>query len=164
MSILRRLGRMLGGNMAGPATPAAGVGSTTAATDATPAGFDYSDERIPASAKASIERILASIAAVDKAMDREAIPSFSRVDTQQMRDVHLPKLVQSYIDIPADHRGEIFRKTGKSASFLLGQSLATMQSRVDDILRNLAQNDIDAFTNNTRFIGQRYSDDDNPFN
>jgi hypothetical protein len=160
---LRRLGRMLAGDGSG-ATPAAVPGAAAPATEAKPSGFNYSDERIPASAKASIDRILASIVAVDKAMDREAIPSFSRVDTQQMRDVHLPKLVQSYIDIPADHRSEIFRKTGKSASFLLGQSLATMQARVDEILRNLAQNDIDAFTNNTQFIGQRYADDDNPFN
>lgn len=164
MSILRRLGRMLGGEGDGRTTTATGPAAASPAPEAKPAGFDYSDERIPANAKASIERILASIVAVDKAMDREAIPSFSRVDTQQMRDVHLPKLVQSYIDIPADHRGEIFRKTGKSASFLLNQSLATMQARVDEILRNLAQNDIDAFTNNTQFIGQRYSDDDNPFN
>jgi hypothetical protein len=164
MSILRRLGRMLGGDTTSQISPSAGSGGATPTADSKPAGFDYGDERIPASAKSSIERILSSIVAVEKAMDREAIPSFSRVDVQQMRDVHLPKLVQSYIDIPADHRGEIFRKTGKSASFLLGQSLATMQARVDEILRNLAQNDIDAFTNNTQFIGQRYSDDDNPFN
>lgn len=97
-------------------------------------------------------------------MERVAIPSFSRVDIDQMRDVHLPKLVQSYIDIPAEHRAEIFRKTGQSASFLLEQSLNTMQARVDEILRNLAQHDLDAFTNNTAFIGQRYADDDNPFN
>lgn len=162
MGFLERLGRMLGGDTRPPVPPSSGAGSETTAPR--PPAFDYGDERIPTSAKASIARILESIEAVDKAMDREAIPSFSRVDTNQMRDVHLPKLVQSYIDIPPDHRGEIFRKTGKSASFLLGQSLATMQTRVDEILRNLAQHDIDAFTNNTQFIGQRYSDDDNPFN
>ncbi len=94
---------------------------------------------------------------------REQVPSFSQVDTGLMRDVHLPKLIQSYIDIPVNHRGEIFRKTGKSASFLLGASLDRMQERVDEILRSLAQHDIDAFTNNTKFISERYSDDDNPF-
>ncbi len=158
MSLLGRLGRLLGGDTAPPVPPA-----PAAKPPAAPA-FDYSDDRIPDSAKASIARILASIIDVEKAMDREAIPSFSRVDTDQMRDVHLPKLVQSYIDIPAGHRAEIFRKTGKSASTLLGESLATMQARVDEILRNLAQHDLDAFTNNTAFIGQRYADDDNPFN
>jgi hypothetical protein len=158
MSLLARLGRLLGGDASPPAQPA-----PVAPPPAAP-GFDYGDDRIPDSAKASIARILASIVEVETAMEREALPSFSRVDTNQMRDVHLPKLVQSYIDIPPAHRAEIFRKTGKSASTLLGESLATMQARVDEMLRNLAQHDIDAFTNNTRFIGQRYSDDDNPFN
>ena len=160
MSLLGRLGRLLAGDTRPAAPPAPVPGPTPTAAPS----FDYGDDRIPDSAQASIAHILASIVEVEKAMDREAIPSFSRVDTDQMRDVHLPKLVQSYIDIPAGHRAEIFRKTGKSASFLLGQSLDTMQTRVDEILRNLAQHDLDAFTNNTAFIGQRYADDDNPFN
>ncbi len=158
MSLLGRIGRLLNGDAAQPLSPPAPSPKPPAAPT-----FDYSDDRIPDSAKASIARILASIIDVEKAMEREAVPSFSRVDTDQMRDIHLPKLVQSYIDIPAGHRAEIFRKTGKSASFLLGQSLDTMQARVDEILRNLAQHDLDAFTNNTQFIGQRYADDDNPF-
>lgn len=81
---------------------------------------------------------------------------------EQMRDLHLPKLIKSYVDIPAEHRSEIFRTTGKSASFILNESLDKMQAKVDEILRNLAQKDLDAFSNNIKFIGQRYSDDD-PF-
>ncbi len=158
MSLLGRLGRFLNGGVAASPSPPVPAPTPPAAPP-----FDYSDDRIPESAKAKITRILASIIDVETAMERESVPSFSRVDTNQMRDVHLPKLVQSYIDIPAVHRGEIFRKTGKSASFLLGQSLDTMQTRIDEILRNLAQHDLDAFTNNTKFIGQRYADDDNPF-
>jgi hypothetical protein len=159
LSLLGRLGRFLGGDAVPPPPSPAPAAKPPAAP-----AFDYSDDRIPDSAKAKIARILASIIEVETAMERESLPSFSRVDTDQMRDVHLPKLVQSYIDIPAAHRSEIFRKTGKSASFLLGQSLDTMQTRIDDMLRNLAQHDLDAFTNNTKFIGQRYADDDNPFN
>lgn len=155
MGIFDRLGRIFGSEPARP--PAAAPAAPP------PPTFDYADERIPDSARASIARILESIAAAEKAMDREAIPSFNRVDTDQMRDIHLPKLVQSYIDIPADHRGEIFRKTGKSASFLLNQSLATMQAKIDTILKGLAQQDIDTFTNNTQFIGERYSGDEDPF-
>lgn len=155
MSMLRRLGRLLGGG----ATEPAGTPQPAPA----PPPFDYSDERIPQTAQAKIAAILASIEAVEKAMEREQVPSFSQVDARQMRETHLPKLVQSYIDVPAAHRSEIFRKTGKSASFLLGASLDRMQERVDEILRNLAMHDIDAFTNNTRFINERYSDQDNPF-
>lgn len=128
-----------------------------------PLKIDYEDERIPSVAKVSIRRILACLQEVEAAMAREQVHGFSRVDLEQMREYHLPKLVKSYIDIPPASRGEIFRKTGKSASFILNESLEKMQAHVDEILKNLAQNDIDAFTNNIQFIGQRYNDQNDPF-
>lgn len=123
---------------------------------------DYEDSRVPSGAKGRIRRILACLTEVETAMAREQIPGFTRVDVDQLREQHLPKLVKSYIDIPPAHRSEIFRKTGKSASFILDEGLDQMQHRIDEILRNLAQQDIDAFTNNTRFIGERYAQN-NPF-
>ena len=125
--------------------------------------IDYDDDNVPPGAQQRIKRILTSLQEVETAMNREQIPGFTRIDVEQMRDQHLPALVKSYVDIPAAHRSEIFRKTGKSASFILNESLDQMQGRINEILHNLAQNDLDAFTNNTRFIGQRYADDDNPF-
>jgi len=127
-----------------------------------PVAVEYEDERIPEGAKERIRRLLACLHEVETLMAREQIPGFSKIDMEQMRDLHLPKLVKSYVDIPPAHRAEIFRKTGKSAVIILNESLDRMQGRMDELMRNLAQNDIDAFTNNTRFIGQRYSDD-NPF-
>ena len=130
---------------------------------AAPVAFDFEDERIPSAARVNIRRILACIEEVGKAMEREQVPGFSRIDMEQMRDIHLPKLARSYIDIPAGYRSEIFRKTGKSASFILLESLDKMQAKMDEILKNLAQSDLDAFTENAQFIGQRYADEDNPF-
>lgn len=166
MSLLRRLGRMLSGEPAPTAAPPAVTTNTPRPAPPVPRAapaFDFSDERIPTNARGKIEQILASITEVEQAIKREPIPSFSRADTDQMRDLHLPKLVQSYIAIPPAHRSEIFRKTGKSASVLLCESLDQMQERIDGILRDLAQHDIDAFTNNMQFINDRYSKDDNPF-
>ncbi|WP_380784826.1 hypothetical protein [Sphingomonas sp. R86521] len=125
--------------------------------------FDYEDDRIPEAARVQIRRILACMDDIEKAMNREQVPGFSRLEMDQMRDVHLPKLAKSYIDIPPGYRSEIFRKTGKSASFVLLDSLEQMQARMDDIMKNLAQSDLDAFTENVQFIGQRYGRDDNPF-
>jgi hypothetical protein len=155
-SFLARIAKALRGD-AQPSPP-----PTPPAPAAPPVQFDYEDDRIPVSAKDRIRRILACLHEVDTALAREDMPGFSRVDIDQMREQHLPKLVKSYIDIPEAHRSEIFRKTGKSASFVLNGSLDQMQARIDTILRNLAQKDIDAFTNNTRFVGERYSDS-NPF-
>ena len=153
MGILDKLARAFG---APPPAPAA----TPAPPP--PVTIEYEDERIPEGAKQRIRRLLACLHEVETLMAREQIPGFSKIDMEQMRDMHLPKLVKSYIDIPPAHRSEIFRKTGKSAVIILNESLDQMQGRIDELMRNLAQNDIDAFTNNTRFIGQRYSDT-NPF-
>src|SRR3546814_14690839 len=95
-------------------------------------------------------------------MVREQVPSFSRVDTAQMRDVHLPQLIQSYIDVPLEHRDEIFKRTGKSASFHLGASMDKLQERVNTMLRDLADDDIDAFTNHTLSLQYRYSNNQHP--
>jgi hypothetical protein len=128
-----------------------------------PVRVEYTDDRVPPGAQKRIARILASLEEVQTAATREQASSINRFDLEQMRDLHLPKLVKSYIDIPAAHRAEIFRKTGKSASFILDESLDKMQDKLDDMLRSLAQHDLDAFTHNTQFIGQRYADKDNPF-
>lgn len=144
-----------------PTPPPAGQPLPGPAVDAVQ--IDWEDDRIPSQAKDRVRRILACLHDIDAELGRQQVPAFSRVDIEQMRQQHLPKLVLSYINIPAAHRSEIFRKTGKSASFILNESLDQMQAKIDDIMRNLAQHDLDAFTNNTRFIGQRYADEDNPF-
>lgn len=151
---LRRIARVLGSDPApvAPPPPVAPPHPT----------MDYADPRIPNGAKERIARILSSLADVDAAMAREPVPGITAIDLAQLRDQHLPALVQSYIDIPPAHRSEIFRKTGKSASYVLEEGLDQMQSRIDEIMRNLAQQDLDAFTNNTRFITERYAGN-NPF-
>jgi hypothetical protein len=144
----------------GPA-PAPPPAPPTAPTPRQPA-FDYDDERIPSGARRKIDGILAALTEVEAMMDREQVQAVSRTEIELMQGEHLPKLVQSYIDIPAAHRAEIFRKTGKSASFILEESLDAMQGRIDEIARNLAQHDLDAFASNAAFISRRYSDSD-PF-
>ena len=160
MSMRRLLGRFFGGEEALRTAP---LSNNTPPAAQIPPPFNYDDERIPGSARTKAQKILESIEEVEKAMVREEVPSFNRVDTAQMRDIHLPQLLKSYIDIPPTHRDEIFKRTGKSASFHLGASLDKLQERVDTMLRDLAEHDINAFTNNMRFINERYSDDDNPF-
>jgi hypothetical protein len=143
---------------ADPAPPAPGP----AAPPPRAPSFDYDDERIPTPAREKVRAILAALAEVETMMEREQVQPVSRTEIELMRDEHLPKLVKSYIDIPPTHRAEIFRKTGKSASFILEESLETMQGRIAEIARNLAQHDLDAFASNAAFISRRYSDSD-PF-
>lgn len=143
-------------------TPAPADTGKAAPGSATAPVIDFEDERIPESARDRIRRILACLREAEALMEREHLQASNRSEVELLRDEHLPKLVRSYVDIPPSHRAEIFRKTGKSASFILDESLDTIQARVDEILRHLAQHDLDAFENNAAFINRRYTADD-PF-
>lgn len=125
--------------------------------------IDYRDDRIPQQARERVRTILVRLAEVEQALRREAAPHLSAIDVAQMRDAHLPTLIRSYVDIPAAHRSEIFRRTGRSASFVLMESLDQMLRHLDVTLHDLARHDIDAFTTNIRFIAQKFSDGDDTF-
>jgi hypothetical protein len=77
-----------------------------------------------------------------------------------MRELHLPQLIASYADIPAAHRAEIFRATGRSASYNLNEGLDRMITRAEALSRSLAQEDINSFADNLRFIERRYGNND----
>lgn len=161
VSIFENVYRAIFGKAGAEASPTLG----TPAPAPSPVVLDWEDDRIPPQAKDRIRRILACLHEIESEMERHAIPVFDRPQIGHMRDQHLPKLVMSYINIPPSHRGEIFRKTGKSASFILNEGLDKMQGKVDEIMRNLAQHDLDAFGTNIRFIEKRYSErgDSDPF-
>lgn len=125
--------------------------------------IDYDDERIPGPARERVRMILARLVEVETSLRREAAADSSTIDAERIRDVHLPRLIRSYIDIPAEHRSEIFRRTGRSASFVLVDSLDQMLRHLEAILRDFANHDIDAFNTNIRFIAQRFSDGGDPF-
>lgn len=121
--------------------------------------FDYTDARIPDASRNHIAKVLALIADIDAAAAGEASWSPLLIEIRQLSEIHLPTLIKSYIDIPAAHRSEIFRKTGRSASFLLNEGLEKMNDRLRAMSLSLAQGNIEAFTSNMRFIEMRYSKD-----
>lgn len=120
-----------------------------------PPSFDFDDERIPDVARAqvvTIRRLLTDLEqrALAKASAQEL------AELRQIADVYLPKLLQSYVDIPPEARAEIYRQTGRSASFALKDRLQTIEARLREISHLLAREDLDAFHQNMRFIDQRF--------
>ena len=81
----------------------------------------------------------------------------------RIKATHLPKLIQSYIEIPEQHRSDVFRETGKSASFLLNDSLDKMIARLRDISSQLARGNITTFAENVRFVDLYYEQSKGPF-
>jgi hypothetical protein len=122
--------------------------------------FDYADTRIPDASRNQIAKVLALIAEIEAAASGEADWNPLLIEIRQLSEVHLPALIKSYIDIPAAHRAEIFRKTGRSASFLLNDGLDKMNDRLRAMSLSLAQGNIDAFTRNMRFIDMRYGENE----
>ncbi|NYD91144.1 hypothetical protein [Sphingomonas melonis] len=105
-------------------------------------------------------RLVSLIADIEaRARDNSLLVS-ALAEVRQMRDTHLPRLIASYAEIPPSHRAEIFRTTGRSASYNLNEALDRMVARAETLSRSMAQDDIDSFADNLRFIEQRYGDND----
>jgi hypothetical protein len=134
-----------------PATPA-----VHAPQDASP--FDYGDKRIPTASSlriGTIQQLLMEIESQAKLANggRDALEEARRI-----QNAYLPDLMNSYFVIPPSHRAEIFRRTGKSASFQLNERLDTMIDELRRISAGFAAGQIDSFSVNLKFIDKRFRD------
>lgn len=119
-------------------------------------------ERIPES---SLGRVLV-IRDLVRDLEKETATRGMQTELDELgriKGTHLPKLLQSYIEIPAQHRADVFRETGKSASFLLNESLDKMLARLRDISGDLARGNITTFAENVRFVDLYYEETKGPF-
>jgi hypothetical protein len=124
---------------------------------------DFDDQRLPENARKEAKSIADMISRLMTQADQSAFDRIVLGELVQLRDEHLPKLLRSYIDVPAEHRKEIFKKTGRSASFVLEEALGKMRTRVEAMSRDLAQSELDAFANNADFVSRRYGKVEDPF-
>jgi len=118
------------------------------------------DPRLPDASRPLVARLLGLIADIEARTHDDVLMVSALTEVRQMRDSHLPRLIESYAEIPASHRAEIFRQTGRSASYNLNQGFEKMIARLETLSRNLAQEDLDSFADNLRFIENRYGKDD----
>ena len=125
--------------------------------------LNLNDERLPKSARELAAAISERIERLLNDTSHTPLEQAMLSELATMRDVHLPKLLRSYIGIPPEHRKEIFKQTGRSASYLLEETLGQMGTKVEAISRDLAQNDINAFANNAEFVSRRYGRVEDPF-
>lgn len=122
-----------------------------------PASIDEADlARIPPASRERILLIRTLIADLRDRAEAEGIVRAELIELRQIETVHLPRLIESYAEIPPEHRAEIFRATGRSASFQLTEGLDRIVERLREISRQLAQGNLDAFAQNMRFIDERY--------
>lgn len=119
--------------------------------------------RIPGVARPVVLQIEAKIERILGAIDRHELGDMTPREMTDLRDVHLPALIASYVDIPADQRARIFEERKKSASYVLKESLETISEDLDETIARLAQRNISAFEDTNRFIADRYGKRKDPF-
>ena len=118
------------------------------------------DLRLPDTTRPRVARLLSLASDIEARSLDDALMISALTEVRQMRDTHLPQLVTSYAEIPAAHRADIFRKTGKSASYNLNSAVDKMIQRLETLSSTMAQDDIDSFADNLRFIEHRYGSGD----
>lgn len=126
-----------------PAAPAPAVDDTSC------------DDRLPDSSLAKVQEIRKMLGELDQRARERALFD-EKLELERLRSKHLPSLLRSYADIPPEHRAEIFRETGRSASFLLNERLDKIHGRLDEMSRQLARGNLDAFAENIRFVDTKY--------
>jgi hypothetical protein len=122
-----------------------------------------SDDRLPPKCRNKAKEVSEAIVRVAERSGGVGSDPSLLSELDRIRGTDLPELLDRYANIPEEHRAEIFRRTQKSASFHLGESLGVMEARVAEISRLLAQGTLDGFTDATRFVDTRYGRRDDPF-
>jgi hypothetical protein len=140
---------------AAPSEPAAARPTAVPPTAPAEPPFNYDDPRIPQASRERVRLIRTLADDLEKRAGERGL-SHELAELERLRSAHLPKLLQSYIDIPPEHRAQVFRETGRSASYLLDERLDKMLDRLEDISSMLARGNVDAFTQNIHFIDARY--------
>lgn len=125
-----------------------------------PPALSADDPRLPDASRPRVAKLLGLVADVEARGERDVLLASAVTEVRQMRDQHLPQLLRSYADIPPAHRAEIFRATGRSASYQFNEGLDRMIARAEAVSRDLAQEDINSFDDNLRFIERRYGTED----
>lgn len=134
--------------------------SPAPAAGALPDDISYGG-RLPESSQGLVRQINALLIELEQRAEGRSLV-VETIELQRLKAVHLPSLLQSYVEIPPEHRAEVFRETGKSASFLLNERLGKILARLTEMSRELARGNLDAFTAKIRFIDMRY-DTASPF-
>lgn len=78
------------------------------------------------------------------------------VEMQQLRDNHLPALLDAYARIPPAHRKDVVPGTGLDATRRLAQGLDGMLERTRAVEGEISRGSLEAFADSARFVDARY--------
>jgi len=112
---------------------------------------------LPAPAQAEVDRILTALPTLRPVLERVGPNDPTAQDARRLMSTHLPNLIDHYLNIPGNYRGED-DGDGVSVDQRLVDALRAGREALDDSGKALARGDVAAFETQGRFIESRYGD------
>ena len=112
---------------------------------------------LPAPARAEIDSISSRLPALRQTLERVETLDPKAQDARRLMSIHLPGLIDRYLDVPAEFRRQPDGE-GLSVDQRLVEGLSAARTALDEISEDLARNDLAAFETHGRFIKSRYGE------
>jgi hypothetical protein len=113
---------------------------------------------LPAPAQAELDGISALLPTLRQTLDRVEPLDPNAQDARRLMSIHLPGLIDRYLNVPAAYRNEEDGE-GKTVDERLLEGLAAAKSALGESSEQLARADMAAFETQGRFIKSRYGED-----
>ena len=112
---------------------------------------------LPAPAQLELDQLSAQLPALRQTLERVPDLDPNAQDARRLMSVHLPNLIDRYLHVPANYRGQQDGE-GVTIDERLIEALAAGRAALSDVGEKLARNDLAAFETQGRFIQARYSE------
>ena len=112
---------------------------------------------LPAPAQAQIDQLSALLPPLTQTLERIDTLDPKAQDARRLMSLHLPGLVDRYLNVPPAYRGERDGE-GKTVDERLAEGLAAGREALSGISEQLAREDVAALETQGRFIQSRYGE------
>jgi hypothetical protein len=112
---------------------------------------------LPAPARAEIDSISTRLPLLRQTLERVETLDPKAQDARRLMSVHLPGLVDRYLNVPPEFRAQPDGE-GLTVDQRLIEGLAAAKTALDEISQDLARGDLAAFETQGRFIKSRYGE------
>jgi hypothetical protein len=113
---------------------------------------------LPAPAQAEIDAISRALPSLRQTLERVQALDPEAQDARRLMSIHLPGLIDRYMQVPTDMRSAIDGE-GKTVDQRLTEGLSAGRTALGEISQRLARADLAAFETQGRFIASRYGEE-----
>ena len=124
--------------------------------------FLYKSRRaLPAPAQSVVDGISAELGTLKATLERVDAMDPDAQDARRLMSIHLPGLVERYVNVPPAYRSEPDAE-GLTVDQRLVEGLGAAKSALGEVSQRLAKRDMDAFQTQGRFIKTKYGEPGSP--